>query len=297
MYGVDPQSGPFRIRLGSNGVETIGNHAGHAVADFRISPNKKWLFYSLDDSPGRQSYWLYDVDKGIERTASDIPSYALGITFSGDGEKLAWLTPSGGPESLSFIDLRTWKVRSYPVPRAEAGGLSILFGLAWSNDGERLLFGARPQGEGETYWSLDLQSGRMAMISATRDGKPSDPDQKILYSENGVVVGADCLLCGRPLPVTTLEAAGGIRVSLADRRSLIVMKPNGASRTIAEIPASATASSDAPVVGCIGHSIALLAVFDGRYVIYTHDGAYWVYGVEEDRKALLSDRPGTLLTW
>lgn len=307
IYGASSHDGIFRLRLGSNQQTQIGSHAAHTLYDFKMSPRREWLFYFLDEpSRGQPTYWLYNVTTEEERQLRSVPKYSSDFVFSPDETKIAWTPRPGDPDAVYVATLSTFETRSFPLHLSEPSGSSTLLGLAWSDNGDRVLFGQRPRDGRETFWSLDPIFGRLSPVTGQREGRPETGDLRIRYSENGIAIGADCILCGRPRGVSDIELLGGAQASVKQRRQLIVTKPGSGPKVVAEIPTEPqpepTISSDgtqATVValGCMTHSLALLGSIDDRYIIYDLDQEYWVYGAIEDRKAQLTNRPGTFLVW
>jgi hypothetical protein len=93
------------------------------------------------------------------------------------------------------------------------------------------------------------------------------------------------------IPAVQAVRAGKERIALErgaivqyQNRRIAVSAPKKRSRRIAELREGR------------GTPPVLLDAFDGRYVLYRMGNVYWVYGLRENRKAILFRGPG-LLEW
>ena len=277
FFGAD-ERGVFRMRLGSNATEPIGSHAGHPIDLLSVSPRKRWVQY---DSASKGEHWIYATANGRERRI-DAPAMDIANrVFSPDETSLAWLEASGGQHRLSVLDLGNFETRTFRLPDAP-DPKAVFFDLNWPAKGDRITYAWR-YSERQEFYGVDPATGVGSPIPAPREFGADEFAEGAYLLGNGA--GPNGLAALQPVHAAknsiALEGRANIR---NEGGTIIVSVPHESPRTIAEA---------AP--GC-GAGPLLLDAFDGRYVLYRMTGAYWIYGLRENRKAILYRGAG-LLEW
>ena len=278
FYGADAR-GVFRLGLGSNRIERIGAHAGEPIANLHLSPQKHWLAY---EQTGPAGYWLYDTANNREHQIDVQSSGGAELQFSPDETQVAWLERSNAAHRLIVLDLRVFKTQSFrlldaPDPKA------VFFGLTWSMKGDAVTYAWR-DAERQEFYSLDPKTGIARSIPPLREFAADE------FVEGSYLLGEGEVPRTRPLARAgkdTIALERGAVVRSANGK-IIVSSPRTKSRTIAEI--SPKSGSDCRP------EVTLLDAFDGRYVLYRFNSDYWIYGLRENRKAILFSGAG-MVEW
>jgi len=299
LFGAREKQGVFRLRLNSNRLEPIGDHAGASISDFKLSADHTKLIYHLSDSGGDGAHWLYDIKTGRETKLESLTK-AIGpwddLAYSADASKVAFVPRPGDGEAISIMDLRTRRASSYALPAATPVRDTILFGLTWSRSETEVLVGRRWR-EREDFWSINPSSGAVQKIAAKRVAASDPTESSIHYFRNGVDIGNDCIMCGTPRGASAVRLAGGARAVRTSKGDLAIERPGAPAITFAKAEAAQPVklpSGELAISACDGVQVGLLGAFDGRYIVYSRNGDLWVYGLSEARRAIL---PGTYLVW
>lgn len=290
LYSAGTGNGISRIRLSSNQAEPIGDHRHEDLYDFQIFPDHTKLYYSFQDRKGRMSDWIYDIADNREMRIEDLTgketSPSDSIEISPDSRAIALAPMWGDGAKISIVDLQSSKVRTFPLPIEQKQ--AVMFGLGWSYAGDETLIGSRSSAGDELFWSVDRGSGRVENIQGARVGN------SLQFLRDGTVIGEDSVLCGRPRSVKSINLPSGVTVFMTDTGELIESVPGGLTRSIAKsTPNRGSAGSDGTLVisSCGDKQVVLSGSFSDRYIIYSIEGDYWIYGVEEDRKVHLDVGP------
>jgi hypothetical protein len=298
MYGANNTAGVFRLPLNSNRLEPIGHHAGAGIMGFEMSADRSKLIYDLD-SAGVPTHWLYDIKTGreteLEALTKAIPPWGA-AAYSADASKVAFVPRPGDGQTVQAMDLRTRRVRSFPLPAATPAGDTLLFGLTWSRDGSEVLVGRRWQ-DREDFWSINPTSGTVRKITGTRVAGPHPTRDSIHYIRDGADIGDDCVRCAAPDDSSRVRLADGARAVRTQRGDILVERQGASTITLlGAVPATwvKTPLGGTAISACDGVSGGIHGAIDGRYLIYSIDGVYWVYGATEKRRATL---PRAYLVW
>lgn len=299
LYGAGTKQGVIRLQLNSNEVNRIGDHASEELLDFQVSPDRSKLFYKFVRSPNHPMLWIFDIQLGREASLAPLTDIvgadSSSVAFSPDSTRVAAKSMFG--RGLAILNLTTHNVRSINLNRlgAVADG-ELFFGLAWSYDDNTVLFGRRDR-EHEDYWAADAAGGAIRPIdvqSGTGD------DHALYYANAGVELGRYCMGCDRPVALNEIALAKKMRAVVGDDGQLSVVSPKARTVSVETVsPSKPIEITPGKAVdsACGGGRVALYAAFDGRYLLYAKGGTYWIYGVDERRKAILWDRPDTILVW
>jgi hypothetical protein len=275
LYGAD-ERGVFKLRLDSNAIEPIGDHAGQRIENFRLSQKKRWLGY---DRSSPFEHWLYDVTDGGEHRVDIHSMGSVEFLFSTDESRLAWLERGGTEHRLAVLDGNSFEMRSFrlldaPDPKA------VFFDLTWSASGDRLAYAWR-DAERQEFYSVDAATGIARSIPPPREFGADEFVESTYLLGNGAEPGRTPTLPPVRASKDSIALERGANVRYANGK-IVVSVPGKRARTIAEVPP-----------GC-GPSLSLSDAFDGRYVLYRMNGVYWVYGLRENRKAVLYRGRGPL---
>jgi len=149
------------------------------------SADGRWVAYETpservpNDSPQPIVLWVVGPSQEPRQVATGVkPGYhpvpALTWTWSPTGAELATIDGS----ALSMIDPVTGETHNVgPFPQ---GVGDVTFGLAWSPDGTRFLFGAR----GGALYSIDARSGARSLL-VRLPGEHLDSVDQIVWSPEG----------------------------------------------------------------------------------------------------------------
>jgi hypothetical protein len=291
--------GVFRLHLNNDEVEPIGDHSSESLLDFEVSPDRNKLLYKFMGTAGHSRSWIFDIHAKQETSLTPLTDIvgadSSSTAFSPDSNRVAAQSMFG--RHMAILNLATRSVRAFNLDRLGAvGDGELFFGLALSQAGTSILFGRRDRHQ-ENYWAVDESSGALTPVEVQT---ASADDHAFRYVRDDVEIGTYCIGCDRPVPQSELALAGNAKAVVGKDGRLVVVSASGAedlvATSIAIKPIDITPGKFV-VPACGGADMALYAVFDGRYVLYSLGGTYWIYGVEERRKAVLADRPGTFLAW
>jgi hypothetical protein len=258
----------------------VGDRAGQQTAVVAISPDKRWLLYRLGGVPDR----LYDIrTRQVHRV--DMPlDWSSTLAFSPDSHFLAATARDGANHGISVLDLSTFSTQTYfPADEMKPQGPAGI--ISWSRDGRDVLNTYGNRSNEQAALALDPVSGAFRMIESRQENTKSI-DRKTRFFENGQEIGMACPIC-MLIPPTEIALAGGFKVVHQDYR-IEVIKAGEPNRLLAETPKPPPRKPDEPVLGCAGPGFHLLGTLDDRYVLYRADGLAWIYGLTENRKALLT---------
>lgn len=282
LFIAFPQGSTFHLQLGPYSRTVVEEQAGQRISPIRLSPDKRWLLYSLG---GGQEYGLYDVQqRQIRRLNMSLQRFST-FAFSPDSRFLAAPVRNGADQGIAMVDLNTHNNATYfPVGETKPDGMAGL--IAWSNDERYVLIDYGNRTDARTAFALDPTNGTFRVIDSVRDNGRSI-EAKTRYFENNQEIGAGCLFCSL-IPPTEISLADGTKVVHHDYR-IEVIRPGRPTVLLAETPKPPPRKPDEPVLACAGPAFHLLGAFDGQYVLYRADGLAWIYGLAENRKALLTD--------
>lgn len=300
MFGAQDGVGVFRLRLNSNRLELIGAHRGAEIVQFGISRDRSKLFYETSNSEGRdEAHWVYDIKSGREIKLESLTKALKSgsdLAYTADGERVAWVPNSGDGQTVSIMDLRTGGVHTYPLPYPTPDRSTFLFALTWSQS-EREVLVVRDWFLLRQFWSVDANSGVRRRIQGRSEKVSGFPSEAIHYRRGGVEIGQGSIgYIGVPRP-DVLALADEARARITKDDAFVIERPGRPTVTVAqgEKPEPYRApNGDLEIAACGGLRIGLVTAFDGRYVLYTRNGDYWLYGVDEKRSAPL---PSPHLVW
>lgn len=279
FYGAD-ERGMFKLRLRANAIQLIGEHGSQPPERVQLSPSKRWLEY---ERSGPFEYWLYDSGQMREHRIDIHSVGSVQVQFSPDDTSLAWLERSSAEHRLGILDLNSFDTRRFQLQEAP-DPMAIFFDLTWSAKGDRLTYAWR-DAERQEFFSVDAVTGVAKAIQAPREFGADEFVESSYLLGNGVEAGKSFKPVRASKDSIALER--GANVQHANGK-IVVSVPRQQPRTIADNKAI-------PPLGC-GPSLALFDAFDGRYVLYRVNGVYWIYGLRENRKAILY-RGSAYLEW
>ncbi len=274
FYGVD-EKGVFRLRIGANGTERIGAADGRSIDGFQISTRKRWLQY---DSSSSGKHWLYDIRAAREREVGSDAMDTANRAFSPDETRYAWLEAKGPQHSLVILDLRNFERQRFrlleaPDPKA------VFFDLTWSANGGRVTYAWR-DAERQEFYGVDIATGIARSLPPPREfGADEFVEGSYLLGRGALTESAVRANAHPNIGRVALE--GGANATIANGK-ITVSRPRQRPRVVAHVPASCNPSP------------GLLAAFDERYVLYRTDRTYWIYGLKENREAILYSGPSAL---
>jgi hypothetical protein len=275
LYGTDAR-GVFKLRLGANAIERIGEHDAGPPEQVRLSPKRRWLEY---ESMAPFEYWLYDSGNGRERGIDVHSAGGVEFQFSPDETRLAWLERNQSEHRLAVADLNSFETRSFRLPAAP-DPKAVFFDLLWSRAGDSLTYAWR-DAERQEFFSVDAVTGAVKTIPAPREFGADEFVESSYLQGDGAAPGEG--IARRPV------RAG--KDSIALERGANVRYANG--KIVVSIPGKRPLAIAEPAAGC-EPSLSLLDAFEGRYILFRMNGVYWIYGVRENRKAILFAGPDSL---
>lgn len=268
LFGVDTE-GPFRLRLAANGLERIG--AARAVPESaRLSPKKRWLSYRMPDG----TEFLYAIAAAREHRLTISSESPADVRLSPDETRAAWLEQDGAGHRLAVLDLASLALSriallAAPDPKA------VFFDLNWSVDGSSLAYAWR-DAERQEFFRADLSTGVVKSIPPPREFGADE------FAEGAYLLGKPVAAGAPPInPGTDIIVLGRGRLSKAGG-TIHYTAPGRPPRTIAV---------SLPSCG----ELRLLAAFDERYAVYAVGSVIWIYGLKENRRAVLYRGQGRLL--
>lgn len=275
FFGADAR-GVFKLRLGTNGIERIGEHEAGPPEQVQLSPKKRWLEYERSAS---FEYWLYDIGRGRERGIDVHSAGGVEFQFSPDETRLAWLERNLSEHRLVVADLNSFETRSFRLPAAP-DPKAVFFDLHWSGAGDGLTYAWR-DAERQEFLSVDAATGAVKTMPAPREFGADEFVESSYLLGNGDAPGEGT--ARRPV------RAGKDGIAL--ERGANVRYANG--KIVVSIPGKRPLAIAQLAAGC-ETSLSLLDAFEGRYILYRLNGVYWIYGVRENRKAILLAGPASL---
>ena len=171
--------------------------------------------------------------------------------------------------------MRSFRLLNAPDPKA------IYFDLTWSAAGDRLTYAWRDL-EHEEFYSVDPIAGVANSIPLQREFAADEFVEASYLLGNGELDGLPVQPIHESKDRIALERGASVQYA---NRKIVVAAPKQAARTIA------AETTLAP--GC-GPSLSLMDAFNGRYVLYRASNVYWIYGLRENRKAILYRGAGVL---
>jgi hypothetical protein len=269
LYGADSE-GPFRLRLNANTPERIGAARAVEPNSLRLSPAKRWLGYRTQDG----AEFLYDTRAAREQRLDIRSAVPADVQLSPDETRAAWLEHDGPEHRLAALDLEGHSLLRIPLLDAP-DRKAVFFDLTWSGDGESITYAWRDS-ERQEFFRADLADGIVKSIPPLREFGTDE------FTEGAYLLGKP-LEAGAPpsnpgtdsiaLERGVLRKAGG---------TIVLTLPGRPARTIA-----------APAAAC--GELRLLAAFGGRYGLYSIGRTIWIYGIAENRRAVLYRGDGRLV--
>jgi hypothetical protein len=281
LFIAFPQGSTFHLQLGPYSRTVVGEDAEQSISPINLSPDKRWLLYRLGGGP---EYRLYDIQqRQIHRLDMPLQRFST-FAFSPDSRFLAAPIRNGSDHGIAVLDLKTRSSREFiPTGETKPNGMAGL--IAWSNDSRNVLIDYATRIDAPTAFAFDPASGIFRVIDSVRDNGRSI-EGKTRYFENGQEIGAGCVFCSL-IPPTEIGLVDGAKVIHHDHR-IEVIRPGRPPILLAETPKPPPRKPDEPALACAGPAFHLLGAFGGQYVLYRADGLAWIYGLAENRKALLT---------
>lgn len=174
-----------------------------------LSPNGEWIAFLSDRSDYFDVYLMSTLDGKVHRKLvhgqrsgkfEEMHWLRPGITWSPDGERIAFCAKAGGEDALFIINVNDAKVE-----KEFTFGSDGLFSPSWSPDGKRIALVYVKQMHSDIA-IVDLETGKMNLVTndVFDDADPSwSPDsKKLLFTSNrnnnyeGIELDADSSLFG-----------------------------------------------------------------------------------------------------
>ncbi len=276
--------GVFQLNLNSLTAQPLGIHKGALFDDFHMSPSGRYLIYQLSGSEWQPTY-IYDLHLGIEQRIPGIPTHTS-IIVSPNDKWLATISTFAVAPVVWLLKLKDGKVQRYPLPSNDEDNSVV--STVWSAE-NNLLLDVRKDAA-EAFWSFNPETGKFLQVRGVRTSPTN-----IAYFTGSKEIQTVCEWCTAEHRLTTVNVAGG--AVFATRESLVFRKSGAPDRTIANVPAEPKPSPGQPVVDCGPDGIRLNGVFDNNYLLYSIDDTVLLYGVEEDRAAVLPIPPYSSMVW
>ncbi|HEX2621628.1 MAG TPA: hypothetical protein VHL11_15830 [Phototrophicaceae bacterium] len=159
IYVMDAATGQFAL---------VTDHIYYS-ADLTWSPDGKWLALTgvptFDYYPDIHNLFLIDLVNGVKQSLSSVKTIRMRPAWSPDGDWLAINRIVGQQSFLYLIDPH------HPEISRQIGNQPLnVFDIAWSQDGQRLLFGLK-LGKFDTnrtvYYTISLDGSDLAPIEET----------------------------------------------------------------------------------------------------------------------------------
>lgn len=270
LYGVDSE-GLLKLRLDANGLQRIFARGAMLPDSLRLSPGKRLLHYRTADGVE----FLFDTFTAREHRL-DIGSAApADVQFSHGETHAAWLEHEGAEHRLSVFDLESGGLRRLSLPTSP-DPKAVFFDLTWSGDGTALTYAWR-DADRQEFFRADLSTGIVKSIPPQREFGADEFAEGAYLLGKSVESGAslnnpstDSIALERG---TVRRIGGKIVLSAPNRRDRIIAMPNASCG-----------------------EIRLLAAFGGRYVLYSIGDVFWIFGIVENRQAILH-RGAARLVW
>jgi hypothetical protein len=282
IYFAIQDRGIFRLKLNSNIPEPLGIHNGAAFSGFRMSASGRYLIYQTLSATSGSSY-IYDLDRGLEQQIFGFPQYS-DVTISPDNRYIAAISPPREPAAVWLLNLKDGKTRHFTIPSNDAA--VAVFGKEWSTESS-LLFGVRDRSN-EVFWSFTPDTGDFSLVRGVRTGS-----FKFTYFKGSTEVQTVCESCRTYQSLSTVNVAGGTVV--ATPYSLVFRKSGSPDREIAALPPPSALAPGQPTLACGPTSIHLSDVIDDDYLLFSVDDSIELYGINENRTALLPIPPHSLI--
>ncbi len=286
-YGVSTYASPtvFRVPLNGGAPEAIGGNHQKPATVIGIEPSGRYLLYRGDD---RDDWWRLDLVTGGERPLS-FPGHGFPVVAP-DARHGAKITRDGQGFAMVVTDTATLRSRRLQLPDIERINFDSLI---WSRDGTSLYFTSGPRDD-SIYWIVEISTGRLRQVEGYTAGTAA-----ARFMEDGTEVTAGCLGCHADDTAPAFTLRDGSTVS-KDGDELIMEKPGQPRKVIyqaqnalpVEMPDGQFAT-----LACGSERVYIVGIVDDRYLIYGRDDAYWIYGIEEDRSALLLDTIVSDFVW
>lgn len=173
MGGTDQQgrSGLFQVTLETGEASLLFPRAQGITRDYQqLTPDEKSLIYAKRTSAEGMQIMVRDVESGAERMLVDSKQQAIkGIAVSPDGTEVVYQTSAEIAEAaaLKVIPLAGGEPRTLFSPvKPDDFNYDT---LAWTPDGERIVFGARHGGMGDApavtnLWEIAAAGGEPQML-------------------------------------------------------------------------------------------------------------------------------------
>lgn len=151
-----------------------------------ILPRGQQLAY-VSECNGWENIMLMDLAHGLSECITNSRSAKDQLTWSADGEMLAYYNYGSAAFSIKLLQVRTGKERGFVLDDLYANDQQP---LSWSPDSTKLAFVAFPPGATSDIFTIDVQSGEIAQVTddlsdnARPNWSPSAPDE-LAYTRLG----------------------------------------------------------------------------------------------------------------
>jgi hypothetical protein len=254
-----------------------------------VSPNGKYLIYSTKDE--EEDFVLYDVVGNKSRGFPLNSAYrSKVIGFSRDSSLFSWY--SSEKRAIIIADIETMNLRSFTWPDSQDkidlyGDMRYPVDARWSADGKFIFFDMLPPHGNvvnfstgkRDYYNLNLESAKFTKIEGHHwrvNGR-----EFISFSKRGVRVQLPP--CDHSQWDCTDDDPSAHREPVIDSQHFLIMP-------------TADGKEVRTVNSYCGHKRWDFAkdpywIEDGKYLIFAVNGKSYIYGVAEDKTALLSLPP------
>lgn len=140
-------------------VPPLGGDERLLVADASYgspSPDGRELAYSRFLRDGRFALHVRELGSGAERTLAEVDDWLGSVTWSGDGSRIAFVTPGAV----------WWTPSAEAAARQIVDGLESVRTVAWEPGGEALVHDGARRGDAVRLWRVELETGASRPIPA-----------------------------------------------------------------------------------------------------------------------------------